>query len=229
MDTTTQLLDAGGKLALAFLLSGLLGLERERKGRAAGLRTHIVVCLGSCLAVIVGNHMAFEWSGSSPAVPYDRGRIIAGILQGIGFIGAGTIINVGSVQRGLTTAAMVWFVGVVGITIALGYALIAVAATAFTLVAVILLDRVDDFFAGSLTQFAIEIEMPGGLQHTKEIERFVESHHYRVHASRMKVEEKGNRVSVRFDVSGKEVMDAQDLITALHDEFPVIEKITIER
>lgn len=107
--TTTELVL---RLLLSTLLGGLIGLERETHGRPAGLRTHILVCLGSTLFTMV----SFLVAGKS----YDPGRITAQIVTGVGFLGAGTIIHQGSVVRGLTTAASIWTVAAIGVGVGIG-------------------------------------------------------------------------------------------------------------
>lgn len=102
-----------GKLVLAVFVAGLIGLERETHGRPAGLRTHVLVCLGSALFTLCSFIVAKN-GGSDP------GRITAQIVTGIGFLGAGTIIHQGSVVRGLTTAASIWTVAAIGVGIGIG-------------------------------------------------------------------------------------------------------------
>ena len=86
-------------------------MERETHGRPAGLRTHVLVCMGSTLFTICSYVVAG---------PHDPGRIAAQIVTGIGFLGAGTIIHQGSVVRGLTTAASIWAVAAIGLAVGIG-------------------------------------------------------------------------------------------------------------
>jgi putative Mg2+ transporter-C (MgtC) family protein len=109
---TLDLLRMIGVLLLAAFLGGLVGWERERRDRPAGLRTHILVCLGSALITLVSIHL----SGTR----FDPGRIAAQIVSGIGFLGAGTIIQGRGSVRGLTTAATLWLVASIGLGIGLG-------------------------------------------------------------------------------------------------------------
>lgn len=117
------------KLAISLLLGGLIGLERETHGRPAGLRTHILVCMGSTLYALSSYTLAGH---KYPA--YDPGRVIAQIVTGIGFLGAGTIMRQGSVVRGLTTAASIWTVAAIGIAVAIGGQTLVLAAIASVLV-----------------------------------------------------------------------------------------------
>ncbi len=104
------------RLGLAVLLGGIIGFERERHKRAAGLRTHILVCVGSSLIVLTSIYMAEHFSGINRSC--DPSRVAASIMTGIGFLGAGTIIRSRASVTGLTTAASIW--GVAGIGMALG-------------------------------------------------------------------------------------------------------------
>jgi putative Mg2+ transporter-C (MgtC) family protein len=114
-------------LCLAVLAGGLVGLEREVHGHPAGLRTHILVCLGSALVTVVGVRMA----GPSG----DPSRIAAQVVTGVGFLGAGAIIREGASIRGLTTAASIWATAAIGIAVGASPKLaeLGVAATAIAL------------------------------------------------------------------------------------------------
>jgi len=124
------------RLSLAAILGGLIGVERELREREAGLRTHLLVALGSALFTIVGAYgfHAFLDSGQS-VVRADPTRIAAQIVTGIGFLGAGAIIRQGLSVRGLTTAATRWVVAAVGLAAGAGYYSAAVITTAVVLVA----------------------------------------------------------------------------------------------
>jgi putative Mg2+ transporter-C (MgtC) family protein len=124
------------RLALAALLGGLIGVERELREREAGLRTHLLVSLGSALFTIVGAYgfHAFLDSGAN-VVRADPTRIAAQIVTGIGFLGAGAIIRQGLSVRGLTTAATLWVVAAVGLAAGAGYYSAAVSTTALVLLA----------------------------------------------------------------------------------------------
>jgi putative Mg2+ transporter-C (MgtC) family protein len=124
------------RLSLAAVLGGLIGVERELREREAGLRTHLLVSLGSALFTIVGAYgfHAFLESGQA-VVRADPTRIAAQIVTGIGFLGAGAIIRQGLSVRGLTTAATLWVVAAVGLAAGAGYYSAAVITTAVVLVA----------------------------------------------------------------------------------------------
>jgi putative Mg2+ transporter-C (MgtC) family protein len=124
------------RLALAAVLGGLIGVERELREREAGLRTHLLVALGSALFTIVGAYGFRDFLESGgPVVQADPTRIAAQIVTGIGFLGAGAIIRQGFSVRGLTTAATLWVVAAVGLAAGAGYYSAAVITTAVVLIA----------------------------------------------------------------------------------------------
>jgi putative Mg2+ transporter-C (MgtC) family protein len=133
------------QLALAVVLGGAVGLERELHGRPAGLRTHIMVCLGATIAMLssVRLYELLPNASGGSALHIDPGRIAAGIVTGIGFIGAGAIMRLKSANRGLTTAATIWFVAALGVVIGVGAYAVAVAGTLTALAVLMLLMRVE--------------------------------------------------------------------------------------
>jgi putative Mg2+ transporter-C (MgtC) family protein len=110
------------RLGLALLLGGLLGLERELRGHAAGLRTHLLVCLGSCLFTLVSIAAGQGLEGPEPTVVRaDITRIASQVVVGIGFLGGGAILRHGTSIHGLTTAANLWLTASVGLAAGLGF------------------------------------------------------------------------------------------------------------
>jgi putative Mg2+ transporter-C (MgtC) family protein len=121
-----------GRLALSALLGSFIGYERERLAWAAGLRTHMLVCVGSTLIMIVS---AYGFADvTAPGVGLDPSRMAAQVVSGIGFLGAGAIMARGEVVRGLTTAASVWSVAGIGLAVGGGLYIPAVAATVIILI-----------------------------------------------------------------------------------------------
>jgi len=107
------------KIGLAILTASIVGAERKKSGKPIGMRTLSLVCIGSTLAtVLVVNH-----------APLEVGRALAGIVTGVGFLGAGSIIAHGTSVRGLTTAAAVWAIAIIGVAIGLGEFLLALVVT----------------------------------------------------------------------------------------------------
>lgn len=136
------------RLALAALLGGMIGYERETKGKAAGLRTHMLVALGSALLVLVVQ----QSGGSSDSVS----RVIQGLVAGIGFLGAGAILNNRRDPhiRGLTTAAGVWMTAAIGVAAGVGRELTAILATLLALVILAILPRFERWLIPEMPPFS---------------------------------------------------------------------------
>jgi putative Mg2+ transporter-C (MgtC) family protein len=121
------------RLVLAALLGSVIGFERERLSWAAGLRTHMLVCVGSALIMIVSAFGFADVLGNDHVV-LDPSRIAAQVVSGIGFLGAGSILLRGEIVRGLTTAASLWSVAAVGLAVGGGLYTAAIAATIIILI-----------------------------------------------------------------------------------------------
>lgn len=126
------------KILIACVFGGLVGYSREKEKKAAGLRTHILVCLGSCLFTVISLHFGTVYPGS------DAARIAANIVVGIGFIGAGTIIRDSSTGIiGITTAASVWIISAIGMAIGAGMYFSASTATLATIIVLYFLHGIE--------------------------------------------------------------------------------------
>lgn len=136
------------RIGIAALLGGVIGLEREAHGRAAGLRTHILVCVGASLVMAVT-----EAFGTSDA----PGRALAGIVTGIGFLGAGAIVRTHDIVRGLTTAACVWLVAGLGIVVGKGLYILAGGTTLVALVVLVRLSRIEQLIP-TLSYHVVKIQ-----------------------------------------------------------------------
>ncbi|MBC8278657.1 MAG: MgtC/SapB family protein [FCB group bacterium] len=119
------------KIFAAVVCGGIIGLEREVSGKAAGLRTNILICMGATIYMVVSDLVPKIYG-----VPADPGRIAAQVVTGIGFIGAGSIIRSGATVAGLTTAATIWIVAAIGLVIGIGFPFLAIL---FTLVVLLVL------------------------------------------------------------------------------------------
>src|SRR6195952_3485936 len=122
-----------GRLALAAVLGSFISLERERLLWAAGLRTHMLVCVGACLFMLVSTFGFFDVITHEHVV-LDPSRIAAQVVSGIGFLGAGTILLRGEGVKGLTTAASLWAVAAIGLAVGSGLYVAALTTTVIVLV-----------------------------------------------------------------------------------------------
>jgi len=129
------------RLGLAFVLGGIIGLERESKRGPAGLRTHILVCVGSSLIMLTSIYI-YEMYHNQTAT--DPGRIAAGVVTGIGFLGAGTIIRNSNKISGLTTAASIWVSAAIGLAVGCGYISAAIAVTVMSYFSLSILKKLEE-------------------------------------------------------------------------------------
>ena len=134
--------EAVAQLVFAAVCGGLVGLEREVRGRQAGFRTNLLVCVGSALVMIVSMRVAYHEWPRQPGVniQVDPARIAYGIMAGIGFLGAGTIVKDGNNIRGLTTAAGLWCVAALGLAAGQGLYVLLLFATVLLVLALWLLE-----------------------------------------------------------------------------------------
>lgn len=138
-------LDILVKLLLAAVAGGLVGLEREKHGRPAGLRTNLLVSVGACAMMIVSEafYVKYGMLDAESAVRFDPSRVAAQIVTGIGFLGAGVILKEGISVRGLTTAASLWVVAGLGMAFGMGYFSLGVITTVLVLISLVFLKNLD--------------------------------------------------------------------------------------
>ena len=137
LSDTQQLAHVVIRMIAAALLGSIIGFERERAGKSAGLRTHLLVSLGSCVFVLACSGSGMDSDGLS--------RVIQGIITGIGFLGAGSILKLNEERdiQGLTTAAGIWMTAAIGIAVGLGTLGLALLATILTVIILALWGQVD--------------------------------------------------------------------------------------
>lgn len=147
------------RLLLSCILGGFIGYERESHHKAAGLRTHILVSIGSCLIMVLSFKIYNSVEGLTNA---DPARLAAQVVSGIGFLGAGSIIKDGPTVRGLTTAASLWVVAGVGLAVGSGYYMGAFMTTGLVFLTLTILSRLEDKDYQSLVYlFITTVDSPG--------------------------------------------------------------------
>lgn len=146
-----NLVEAVIRLIFACVIGAIIGFEREKKNHPAGLRTHLIVCLGSCLIMVLSIFMAEKTS-------FDTSRLAQGVISGVGFLGAGTIIRDGNKIRGLTTAASIWTVACLGLVVGAGIYEISLIITIILVFVLIGLGKVETRFFGTIEKSTVVIE-----------------------------------------------------------------------
>lgn len=144
----------GFKLILAAVLGAIIGVEREIKNRAAGFRTHIIVSVGACLIMLIGIDAIGDISSDRSR---DAARIAGQVVSGIGFLGAGTILQKKNAVSGLTTAATLWLSAAIGLAVGIGYYEGAIIATVICIVTLISLKGISDLINKRTTRSYIMV------------------------------------------------------------------------
>ena len=143
------------RFVLSVICGGLIGLERGVKRQAAGFRTHILVCMGACIAMLTGQYIYEYFETNS-----DPSRLGAQVISGIGFLGAGTIMSRETTRvRGLTTAAGLWAAACIGLAVGIGFFEAAIGATVVVMVTIVIFQRVDNFFYTRSPILRVYLEM----------------------------------------------------------------------
>jgi len=158
------------RLILAAVLSGIVGFEREFHGRSAGFRTHILLCVGSTLIMITSVHIFDVYSGRTPV---DPARLAAGVVTGIGFLGAGTIMRYRASVRGLTTAASLWVVTGIGLAVGSGLYFGSLVTTALAVITLMFFGRLEHAMIRKDWYKTVIIESKDGMEHLKGIRKIL--------------------------------------------------------
>jgi putative Mg2+ transporter-C (MgtC) family protein len=149
------------RLVSAALLGSIIGLERERILWAAGIRTHMLVCVGSCLIMIVSQY-GFANVLTEKNVILDPSRIAAQVVSGIGFLGAGSILARGEIVKGLTTAASIWTVAAIGLAVGGGLYLAAGSSTIIILIILAGIKPLEEAYRSRNQSCQLKIEVESG-------------------------------------------------------------------
>lgn len=159
------------RLILAVVLGGIIGFERGRSGRPAGLRTHILVCIGSVLAIMTNQYIFETYKASDPT------RMAAQVLSGIGFLGAGTILVTGKQQvKGLTTAAGLWATACMGLAIGIGFYKAAIVGCILITFSTVVLHHFESFLLSKSKILDVYIELSGAVSLISVLESLKDKH-----------------------------------------------------
>lgn len=194
------------RLLLCIICGGVIGFERERKHRAAGFRTHILVCTGAAVTMLTGQYIFTFLTDTA-----DPSRIGAQVISGIGFLGAGTIITTKTSRiKGLTTAAALWAAACIGIAIGIGFYEAAVLATITVLITVVFMLPVDKVMYAQKTKKLLYAEL-AELEGVKELLRIVQSKGYMVENMEFTQSKKQEEhIAVLMKLKKKDVVDEDE-------------------
>jgi len=201
------------KIVMALVCGGMIGYEREYKNRPAGLRTHILVCVGSALVMVVAQFMY----NSNPDGGIDTTRLGAQVVSGIGFLGAGTIIRERFGVKGLTTAASLWAVACIGIAVGSGYFLIAGITTVVIIASLVLFRKLEK--AMNIKSEKAKIKITAALTEDIDvlIKKTLESGGYSVNGMKFNKNSDSTQVTFSIDVSCTDEKSWNDISKKLYD------------
>ena len=181
------------KLGVALLVGGIIGAERERHKKAVGLRTLILISLGSALFTIMSLRVGSVFGG-------DSARIAANIVSGIGFLGAGVILEEHGRVTGLTTAATIWMVAAVGMAAGAGEYILSAAATIMAMLVLMPLSRIEEFLEIANEHRTYQITTPVSWEKFKELKDLFKEN--KIEVQRYKQERRGADMICTFEVLG---------------------------
>ena len=212
------------RLVAALAAGGIIGLERSYRGRAAGFRTHALVCVASSLLMLVTMFQS-HWIASLAVtrVVIDPTRLAQGIMTGIGFLGAGVIVKEGLTVRGLTTAASIWITAAIGILVGMGFYFPAGIGTVLTLGTLSVFRWIEgkipsEFYANFLVRFPREQAMPEG-----ELRRLIAEHGFSVANMSYRIAGQGREFEYQMVLRTLHAVNAQTFSARLVAEPSVTE------
>ena len=212
-------LSAVVRMVLSMVLGALVGIERKRKGQMAGLRTFSLISMGACIAMMLSIYVCQETVG---LLRGDPSRMAAQVISGIGFLGAGTIIQMKGSVRGLTTAAGIWIIATIGMAVGCGLYLISIVATVLVLVVLTLLELLEHHVNVGNEARTIRLKVRGIVSSIAPYRKLLES--YGIHLSRVYVEYDYETQVTRLNllILIREHSDFIDVFEALHNVYPTI-------
>ncbi|MCH4178487.1 MAG: MgtC/SapB family protein [Megasphaera sp.] len=206
------------RLCIALLLGGVIGYERQAQSKAAGLRTHTLVCVGSCLCMIISINIAMDYYFLYGYSNSDPERIAAQVVSGVGFLGAGTILanqkerNV----RGLTTAASLWAVAAIGLVVGSGYLVTAIAATVMTFIVLRLFVRLDAFMKTRYhNQYTVHMIMKNSIGQSRRLNELISRQHLRLDSFQSLSDEDDDEAELYITISSSQYITDTDILTHL--------------
>lgn len=210
------------RLTLACLYGALIGLERERKDWTAGLRTHMMVCVGSCLIMLVSAY-GFNDVLNTDGIVLDPSRVAAQVVSGIGFIGAGTILFLRKgIIRGLTTAAGLWTVAAIGLATGAGMYFAAGATTIIALVILWALKPLERWYSRQFRHDSLRIVTHGNVESNKILDKFLTHKSINIKSMTFDRNDANELVyQIRFEKSSNKLI--KNIVTEMETNSDVIE------
>lgn len=206
------------RLVIALILGGLIGYERQSQNKAAGLRTNILVCVGSCLCMIISINIAMDYYFTFGYNNSDPERIAAQVVSGVGFIGAGTILanQKNRSVRGLTTAAGLWAVAAIGLVVGAGYLVLAIVATVLIFVVLSLFIHFDTRMeARFCKRYVMHLVMRNNVGQARKLSAFIHDHHMNIKTFHSHNDDDAPLADIDLELKAERYMDEAEIISQL--------------
>ncbi|MCQ5210040.1 MAG: MgtC/SapB family protein [Megasphaera massiliensis] len=206
------------RLVISLILGAIIGYERQSQSKSAGLRTHTLVCVGSCLCMIISINVAMEYFFEFGYRNADPGRIAAQVVSGVGFIGAGTILANQKERsvRGLTTAAGIWAVSAIGLVVGAGYLVVAIVATALIFLVLTVFVRLDARLEGQFRKkYIMHVVMKNNIDQARRLSHFVSDHQLHIKKFHNYSDDEAPLSEIELELTALSHVDAPEIISEL--------------
>ncbi|MDO4178327.1 MAG: MgtC/SapB family protein [Phascolarctobacterium sp.] len=217
------------RLFLAASFGGIVGLERGSGDRPAGFRTHILVCMGSALFMLVSIYgfdgiVSVSPESTDLGTRRDSARIAAQVVSGIGFLGAGTIMHEGLTVKGLTTAASLWIISAIGLAVGSGMYIISFGATVLTLITLMVFQNWDKKFAATtrVDRQYIKVDVINRPEAISDVSSYLTENGVNIKSLAVKKDKKNDRLQLDIYIKVNDKKQAQEVIRGLHNLDVVI-------
>lgn len=206
------------KLVVSALLGGAIGFERKSKGQIAGSRTFALISMGATLAMLVSNAIPQLFAqlpnGGDPA------RIAAQVISGIGFLGAGAIIQTKSSVRGLTTAAGIWVSAGIGLAVGIGLYFVAFITMLLILITLVVINNIENYFQLEWETNIIHLRTPLIIESIEPYRQLFKKHHIKLHEWYVDVDYRKQSTTINFVVQVREHTDILQVFEAMRKVQP---------
>ena len=214
-----NLVGAVTKLVLSMLLGAIIGIERRRKGQIAGLRTFALISMGATLAMLISIYIPQVYFGLKNG---DPGRIAAQVVSGVGFLGAGAIIQMKGSVRGLTTAAGIWMAACIGLAVGAGMYLISIIATLLIIFILVNIERIEMRHNFLWESKIIRVKVRGILDNIQAVRDIIESNDVHISDEYMKYDYENGLTIVNFMVRSKSNINVPSLFATIKEKYDAI-------
>ena len=209
-----NMVNAVFKLLLSMVLGASVGLERRHKGQIAGMRTFALICMGATLAMLVSIYIPEKLFGAT--ANGDPGRIAAQVISGIGFLGAGAIIQMKGSVRGLTTAAGMWMIASIGLAVGAGMYLIAVTASVLIILVLTLLEICEKHLFKGKEQKIVRLKVNYIVKDASPFRQFFANHNVHISDEFLRYDYTLGTTPINFMVRSQDKTDFIALFDEIH-------------